>query len=438
MTFAIRLVFDGSVCRESLQKSVADAASSHPLLKSYVRAGNDSLAIYKAPPTDLNWVPAEVNPVIHVLEIDDCDRPIGLEARSDRIDLNREIGFKTFISMHNGTTNVHFLFHHAACDGLGAFRFIEEVLNRYHAAQTQIEFPIPKVNSKLLKLRNSNCDIKLPWYRRLARSGFVLPCRIFGMVGQTPAKIAASSPEPDGGSSQPVSGVFEMPTVTLSEAETAAVSRFAAEHQSSTNELLLNQLFDVLTTWNQKSPSNETGKVRIIVPISLRNKAHHAMPAANCVSMVYVDAGNSEAELDSDSSKSLAGISKQLKYIRKWQIEYSWNQTANFAFRSKRIEDLLRKQSGRHLCTTVLSNLGQPFKRSTLPVREDGRVQVGDLTLLSAHIAAPTTTNTIATFAALFYAGRLTLTLNFNQAKISRADAQALMDLWATSLTGLK
>ena len=432
MTFAIRLVFEGSICFDSLQISVAEAAVSHPLLTSCVRSDDESLSIYEAPPTKLMWVRSNSQPEITHFSMDETGIPVGLDSQADRIDLSRQHGFKTFVSEHDGQSVVQFLFHHAACDGLGGFKFVEEVLARYHATETKTKFPIPEVDSELLKLRNSKCETSLPWHRRLIRSSFVLPRRIFGMIGQTPAMLAAKTPAPETVANQPASAALEMPSLTLSVQQTVAISQYASKRQSSTNDLLIHRLFKVLFQWNQGTMADEAGKLRIIVPFSLRNNSHKAMPAANCVSMVYVDAGNSADGID-----PIAEVKKQIEYIRKWQIEYSWNQTASFAFRSSRIESLLRTQSGRHLCTTVLSNLGQPFKHSNLPVREDGRLQVGNLTLRSAHIAAPTTANTIATFGALFYAGRLTLTMNFNQAKMRRPDAETLMERWGKSLTCL-
>ena len=429
MTFAIRLVFGGSICRKSLRTSVIQVAKWHPLLTSCVRTENETSSIYHAPPNELIWASSDLEPEIIELPLDDSGLPSGLDSKSDRIDLREAIGFKTFVFELNGQSEVHFLFHHAVCDGLGGFKFVKQVLAKYHSIHSQTELPIPISDPETLKLRNSKCETSLPWHRRMIRSSFVLPHRILGMIGQTPAMIAANAPDPNTITNQPVSAALEMPTVTLSKDETADISRHAKEHQSTTNELLIHRLFQVLYQWNQNSSVDERKKLRVIIPFSLRNSAHRSMPAANCVSMVYVDAGNSASGID-----SLAKVSQQLDYIRKWQIEYSWNQTASFAFRSKRIESLLRTQSGSHLCTTVLSNLGQPFKRSALPVQKDGRMQVGDLTLQSAHIAAPTTTNTIATFAALFYAGRLTLTLNYNKVEMSREDAQALIRNWSKSL----
>lgn len=431
MTFAVRLAFKGSICFKTLETSVLEAANSHPLLTSCVRSDDDSVSIFRTPPNELRWVPSNLPPVINELSLDDSGLPLDLTPQSDRIDLSRENGFKTFVAEHNGKTDVHFLFHHAACDGLGGFKFAEEVLARYHAAKTSTKFPIPAFDSELLKFRNPKCKNLLTWYRRLIRSGFVLPRRLFGMTGNSFAKIATNSIDPDAKANQPVSAVLEMPTLTLSSEETATISRNAAERQSTTNEFLLDRLCQVLFAWNQKFAANEAGKIRAIIPFSLRNSTHETMPAANCVSMVYVDS------LAANENDSLAAISKQFRFIRKWQIEYSWSQIAGFAFRSKRIATLLRKQSSRHLCTTVLSNLGRPFKHSELPVQEDGCIQAGNLILQSAHLAAPTTANTITTFGALFYASRLTLTMNYSKAKMTRDDAQDLMKLWGKSLTCL-
>ena len=68
MTFAIRLVFEGSVCLESLKTSVTDAANSHPLLTSFVQSDDDSLSIYQSPPTLLKWVASNLPPEINVLQ----------------------------------------------------------------------------------------------------------------------------------------------------------------------------------------------------------------------------------------------------------------------------------------------------------------------------------------------------------------------------------
>ena len=193
MTFAIRLAFDGSVCFESLETAVAETAVFHPLLTSLVQSSDDSLSIFKAPPTQLRWVASNLTPEITRLSLDDSGSPIGLTRQSDRIDLSRENGFKTFVSEHDGKANIHFLFHHAATDGLGGFKFAEEVLARYHAAETVLESPIPVTDSETLKLRNPKSETPLPWHRQLMRSGFVIPRRILGMTGGSLARITTNS-----------------------------------------------------------------------------------------------------------------------------------------------------------------------------------------------------------------------------------------------------
>ena len=215
MTFAIRLVFGGRFCRPTFETSVAEAAASHPLLTSCVHSSNNSLSVFEAAPNDLMWVDSNLAPVISELPLTDAGMPPGLNSQSDRIDVSRENGFKTFVSEQYEKTDVHFLFHHAACDGIGGFKFVEEVLARYHAAETQTDFLIPVVDPDLLKLRDANCEAPLPWHRRMLRSSFVLPRRILGMTRPALAKIATPAPTPDSVSGQPVSAVLEMPTLTL-------------------------------------------------------------------------------------------------------------------------------------------------------------------------------------------------------------------------------
>ena len=434
MTFPVRLVFQGQMRRESLEAAVVETVASHPLLTSFVKNADEDGSVFEAPPSDLRWVPSGLPPVVSLLSLDDSAIPTGLTSQSDRIDLTRENGFKTFIAEHGGKTEVHFLFHHACCDGLGAFEFVEEVLANYHRVETGEDVRSRQTDLEALKLRDPDCETLLPWHRRMIRSGFVLPRRIAGMVrGPLPDEIATRQRVPSSLDDQPVSAVFEMPTLTLDSTQTSAISQIATKHQCSMNELLLSQLFDVLLDWNREfSVGYQPGLLRAIIPFTLRNDTHKAMPAANCVSMVYVDAPDSTTLSD-----SLSAVAKQFKYIRRWQIEYSWNRMASFAFRSNSIAALLKKQANRRLCTTVFSNLGRPFKHSDLPRQENGRINVGGLELESAHLAAPVTETTVAVFAALFYAGGLTLTMNYSKARMSRSDAQELMQRWSQRLVSL-
>ncbi len=79
--------------------------------------------------------------------------------------------------------------------------------------------------------------------------------------------------------------------------------------------------------------------------------------------------------------------------------------------------------------TVLVTNLGEPFKRSKLPKSDDGKIQVGHSQLESIQLLAPMRPNTQAAFAIHRYAGKNFLTLTYDNRVIQPDAAKSLVDM---------
>src|SRR5262249_43431185 len=121
MVFHLRLSFRGLLDRVRFEAALREAAARHPLFQSVVRDVDGEACWVPAEQTtpQLDWAPLET-PI---------DRHAG-----GRLDITQRIGLRAWVRCGRSETNVLLEFHHCCCDGVGAVRFIEDLLVAYRAA----------------------------------------------------------------------------------------------------------------------------------------------------------------------------------------------------------------------------------------------------------------------------------------------------------------
>lgn len=431
MTIIARMEVTGTVQTQQLGQAILDTVVEEPLLQSHVVVGETHL--------DSFWIPAEnLLPKIE-WKLDQGD---GSTEQFQAFDLTREIGFRFVGHIEPGKSQLRFLFHHACCDGLGSMGFIDRVLCRYQNATNEnsdekqnahikIEYP----NRLLLAKRDPKPQTPMPWHRRWWRSTYVLPTRIAGAAFRKPVQISSSlqATETAGTQTAGIDADRQLPlslSLTLEPSAKNQLANVAKSRSASMHVLLMRHLIQAVQQWNSQSESMQGSTIRLLVPFSLRTSDHHGMPAANCVSVAFISASKDETGVVDQLSESL---SRQMKFIRNWQIDYSWSQSIRLLASQRLLRPLLNRLASQQSVTTVFSNLGQVFRGSELP-RRNGKLVAGEFVIDSFHIAAPCTPATYATFAVNFYGEHITLDMNFLPNKINPADAKSLLSKWHQAL----
>lgn len=426
MTFYLYLDFQGQLKPTALQAAIKTAASRHPFLQANVAA---------APPPQQTsrWAPAtDPQPFISIAE---SDVPFDYPG-SESIDLTSELGVRVWVrhgsdpnDTNDSRVKMRFQFHHACCDGLGAFQMIEDVLCCYHQnvvgkdASTELR----PIDNQALAYRTAVPDKRLPIYKRIARSTVILPIRISKLFAQTADFISSSEVTSD---SVKTDSLPNLPTHVFSRGFTQSLVSKALDGGATLNDLLVRDLFLTIRDWNQSQNAKPSRNIRLMIPFSLRTDKHVQMPAANCVSMVYMAA---PTKLLQNPQQLLTSVTRQRHFIRAWQIEHSWNQTAGLIASSPWIAKLARRRAQRRITTSVLTNLGRVFAKSGLP-EVQGKVKCGELLLESTVLVPPATATATLTFGCNTYADELGISLNFDRQHFPQADAQRLLEFYVDRL----
>jgi hypothetical protein len=414
-TFFFRLRFAGRWDRAGLAAAAAVAVARHPLLRAVVRRSQSGRP---------EWVAAEdPQPAI-----DWHGGALPAAAPADwHIDLYRQTGLRIAVVEQGDATEMLLQFHHACCDGMGALQFIADLLQAYHerTSPSAANHPPRPLDPRRLRQRGKFGLTPLGYLLRL-------PVELAGLVGSLeyflhrPAALAG----PADGNACTAAGFPAILAHTFSQAETEDISRIAAREGGTVNDFLLRNLFVVASAWNvERDPKLRRRYVRIMVPMNLRGPADDAMPAANVVSMIHIDRRPHKAG-SFNAQARLARV--ELRLCKKWRLGLT---TVHYMQVFRRFRNGLKRLIPKHRClgTTVLSNLGDPVRHIELP-RRNGRIIVGGLTLEAIEPVPPVRPFTRASYGAVFYAGRLTLTVHYDPRCFTPEEGRELLDRFVAEI----
>ena len=450
MEVVVRLDCAGVVDVEKFGEAISAELKRQPLLQANAVVGQTHRRSY--------WQRAsDCTPVIRWFE-EDPDKGSGFPEDFVPIDLENEIGFRfygwQFAVNDQSRVIMKFVFHHACCDGKGAIGFIEHTFHRYHALlenQSAAPSGLALIDEQRIFSRNLPATNKLPVVDRIWRALVVRPKRVVKMLLSKPRLFS----EKVGFSSEGDQNIFADPlrlcTTQLSIEETKQLGLFARKLSATSNTILVRELFHVLSDCfnsdsilfgDQRAKSEEamvnhrSCDFRILIPFSLRDQRNSRMPSANCVSMVYLDASEKLLATDSrDDPALVADLVRQMSFIRRWNLQYSWIESIDFYAKVWPVARLFKfRQKNRlgsmaPIATAVMTNLGRSFSNSDL-INSDGEMATKSLVVKSVHVAPPCNATVVVNFSVNFYGKRLTLDVNYLPTLLTPEAAERVLGLW--------
>jgi len=412
----LRGQFDVTVFTPAVQETLA----SHPLLSSSVTEKKGRFY----------WQHTESRPMIARQPL---DKNRSFPA-AQGIDLFREPSLKITVCNENtdpaeglltGQTDIIFEVHHSASDAAGIARFIEDVLCSYARRKGFTHTPREAVRPGLLLRRSIfRKETLRHWAQQfwgLHRAWTFLLNRVIPLTQKKPVA--------------PQTLPSDYPAILcrdLTEAETHHVRQQAKQLALTINDLFLCTAFFAIKNWqSQHTAAGNRGNLRIAVPTNLRTPADTSMPAANMVSMVFIDR---KPEKIQPVSAFYQGIHKEMQHIKRCNLGWAFIFGLTWY---RRIFGNFRKMMHPERCwsTATVSNLGQLFAGVPLPMQE-GRVQIDkSLELIGIEACPPVRSLTALGISVLTYAGCMTITLHYDSGLLTRSDALSILEEWCGAMS---
>lgn len=412
----IRLEFAGELAQEPFEAAVSQAIQRHPLLAAKIDSSR------RRP----HWqIPAALSPrvVWTTGEIDGRYPPVS------RLQVGDE-PLRVVVRRSASASELVLQLHHARCDGLGIYQFIEDLLLLY-AIQT---------GSNVSKESLAELDET----RLAGRGGFglttskllrMLPDQLAGLAGvrqylmRNPTPMVPHEREP---AQSPTSAPYPATATYQFDRETStAIGKRARAAGVTANDLLCRDLFQAIHAFRKRrGTANGQQWLRLMVPVSLRNKSDALTPAANIVSTVFLDR---QEQAIGEPTQLLTGINEEMQLIKNKRLGF----TFVFSLHANRwLPGGLRKAASGDKCssTAIFSNLGRVLARTPLPQSKEENLICGDVELLRTDALAPLTPFTCAAFCASWYAKRLAIALHYDPRPLSREDADELLALFVEEI----
>jgi hypothetical protein len=417
MTFVIQLQLSGSIDHGPWEAALADALQRHPLLAALIKTGKGDLPCWMPAidqPPEVHWG-AEGTPIV-------CPD-------DERIDLARESGLRVWVRQGEQRATVVLLFHHACCDGTGAYRFIGDLLAGYgiRTAAADQRPELGSVEAKLLRTRKQRCLGPATGTWPLTR-----------LAIQEAWKILTARPrplEPPVSASGPRDRNPDFPGFLSFSFDRAGHQRLrdvAGRCGVTLNDLLLRDLFLCLErSPRQQRPGRRKGWLRIMMPNDLREVDDYALPATNMTGYTFLARAVRDCALPEELLRSIRDETAMIKHRR------GGTRFIDTVFAASHVPRLLPFVLARNLClaTALLSNAADPSRRfSARFPRREGRIVCGNLVLDEITGVAPLRRNTRASFSISQYDRRLSISLRCDPHLFQREDAAALLGLYVQRL----
>ncbi len=427
MHFFQRMTFCGLVDRTVFEQALATALDRHPLLKAALRPVGRNRYEWFDPGASLplRWS-SGTEPI-------DCNAV-------ELIDLTRHGGVRVYVDQQEDRSSVLTQYHHVCVDGLGALEFARDLWLGYHelASGRDPADKLRPLDPEQLKVRGKFVGGLVKSLKRIPKEVLALP-GVWDYFVHRPTALPAV---PSGASldksedSYPSDNddsrkrLFGTCSHVFSEAETAAL-RAACKAQGCTlNDLLLRDLYYVLADWTaDHDPARADKLVRIMIPTSLRGMSDRDMPAANRLTMAFLDR---RPHRFASPRALLDNLRWEMDLIKRHQLGITLLhgicvvRVLPGGLKRMLLED-------RCLSTCLLTNVGNLTRFFPLPRRE-GRLVAGDVAIEQIEGFPPFRPQTHASFVTFIYAKRLNLGLSYNADHFRAADGQDLMNRYTERL----
>lgn len=396
MNFHLRLRFQGHLQPEQFQSAAIVAAARHPLLGALLETTAQG---------QRQWIPApQPGPAIQW-----CTSPAAAALpHTPPFDLSREPGLRLWVSQGPHGSDLLIQLHHASCDGVGGMGFVRDLLLAYdqqHHRGTKQTLRLPAWDVSQLPQRASFGLERSTRKRWMQQPRGLTAARDF--LYRTVASLGPSATSGD--DSRP-STYPTTCSAALTLKESSWLRRLTHQQAVTVNDLLLRDLLLTLNVWRERhEPAEQAEWLRVMVPVNLRTAAEQTLPAANVVSLVFLDRRVADLQRP---TRLLRGIHNEMLIVKRERLALAfvlWLEAARGQLAAI-VSDLAARGSR---ATSLLTNLGTVLQNVPL-ARDRGRLVVGDTVLENVELLAPRRMRTSAAFAAVHYAGRLNVTLHYD------------------------
>jgi NRPS condensation-like uncharacterized protein len=408
MSCFMQLRFHGRFDIEFLSKSLQNVLKVHPLLCSVTE---------KTPSGRFCWKPFE-----GTIEI----RRGTFHAEGIR--LEHEPALKiTLEEQTDQQSDLWFEVHHSASDAVGMQRFIEDLLIEYSVQKgfltSEIFPPREPADPVLLQHRGNYGQTFGTFFRNLPRQIWGLERARTFLFNRI---VSLVTQKPDLSKSLPPAGYPAIFRRELSEDETKKVRTFAKSEKVTINDFLLRSVFLTMNDWRQQEKTDgHEGRLRVAVPTNLRTPKDYLMPAANIVSMVFLDR---KPNCIRNDLSFLQKIHREMRHIKNCNLGLALIYGLTVY---RKLFGSYKKMINQNRCwtTATVSNLGLLFHQTPCPCRNNHLLFDKELELLEIHSVPPIRPQTVLGVCASSYANRLTIDMQYDSELLNTTQAKKLFDL---------
>jgi NRPS condensation-like uncharacterized protein len=411
MSIIARLRFTGQLDRRAAAEALETAVARHPLLRATIR---------KTPAGRMEWIAAGQPAAMAWIDGSLDERLPSMRP----IDLFSEPGLRVWAAADSQRSSLVVQAHHAACDGKGVVQLLDDFVRCYArlADGKGAAIELPPCTAEALRGRGTFGLTALKFLR-------ILPAQISGLLGAW--QFFVRRPVPLLAAGEAVAGELpgSFPDVKvgrLEAAELRALSAAAAESKVTVNDWLLRDFFVAVHDFRTRHQAPAAREwISFAVPIDLRQAADREMPAANVVSMVFIQCTPAQI---ADPARLLHSIHAEMNLILRRRLGLTFVLSLLVL---RWLPGGLSSQTkpGRCEATCVLSNLGRVMADSPLP-RCDEKIVAGNVVLEGVDFFAPVRDSTSVTVGLVFYAGGLQICMQYDRRRISESQAGDLLETY--------
>lgn len=427
MVIVSRFDFSGSSPPETLASAFDSALEQEPLLTARVQKVFFGRPRWRAGP-----VPALKRSTSHAASVQ-------LEQQVQtlpRLDPYAGPMLHAEVIEHPAGWSIVLVVHHAACDGLGLVGFVERWLLQAENKPGRRRRRADDVMAALA----SRGRVASSWsklFRMLPRLAKGLEgvaqfvCRNVIQINRHVTSLIRVPPAQRKSESK----TWEPAVISmmLGPCEVDLLEAQASSQQVMVNDIMAAAMITSIGEWidSRAVRPNHTCWIRLNIPMSLRTKSDHLLPAANRVSMVFLDR---RPRLRFDRDQLIASVHKEMKLIRSHGLEHIFSLSIELR---RRLPGGLRQtiMRPRSQSTAVFSNVGRCFHHSPL-IDPLGQVRVGESSLEKWWIVPPVRPGTSIAVATHETSGSRMLSLQYDSDAISRVDATNLLEGMVKNLLG--
>jgi len=414
MVIVARFDFQGSDPPATLADAFTTALLQEPLLTARIERTRGGRP---------RWVPAAM-PTLAFAALADHVSMETLVPPLPRLDPDRGPMLNACVLCGTQHWSIVIAAHHAACDGLALVGFVDRWLtlaaDRQPAGPRDPGGPISALRGRGRVARSWG-----EFARMLPRLAKGLE-GVWQFIGHEVLDLGFGAPDdarfPDS------TDALWQPTIlsiTLDEASVAALQRRARDARVTVNDLLLTALVETIGRHVEAEggPREHRAWIRVATPISLRTKADRSLPAANRVSMVFLDR---PAIAGRDEPRLRRGFREEMDVIRGHHLGHVFPLSLEAG---RWLPGGLRRATRRPSpqATAVLSNLGRCFHRPAAP-EDAGALWMDRNRLVDWWIVPPVRPGTALAMATHETRGRRTITCHVDATRVTPQQARCWLE----------